>query len=104
MIKLIQVMRLTYLITETHKATCSTGQTLEKTAAGEKDAEDTNIVDDWEEKDVLLRSQIPGILTKKNMYLIVGCSTAEEMWECLEEEYLQVTKDKESNSSNNCKV
>ena len=29
------------------------------------------------------------------MYLIIGCSTAKEMWECLEEAYLQVTKDKE---------
>ena len=42
--QLIQVMRLTYLITETCKATCSSGQTLEKTAAGEKD--DTNIIDE----------------------------------------------------------
>ena len=89
--QLIQVMRLTYLITETHKATCSTGQTLEKTAAGEKDAEDTNIVDDWEEKDVLLRSWISGTLTEESMYLIVGYSTAKEMWECLEEAYLQET-------------
>ena len=29
------------------------------------------------------------------MYLIVGCLTAKEMWECLEETYLQATKDKE---------
>ncbi|KAH0679283.1 hypothetical protein KY284_020368 [Solanum tuberosum] len=29
------------------------------------------------------------------MYLIVGCSTSKEMWECLEEAYLQATKDKE---------
>ncbi|KAH0706132.1 hypothetical protein KY289_011208 [Solanum tuberosum] len=29
------------------------------------------------------------------MYLIVGCSIAKEMWECLEETYLQATKDKE---------
>ena len=91
--RLIQVMRLTYLITETHKATCSTGQTLEKTAAGEKD--DTNIIDEWEEKNVLLRSWISGTLTEESMYLIVGCSTAKEMWECLEEAYLQATKDKE---------
>ena len=94
MTQLIQVMRLTYLITETHKATCSTGQTLEKTAAGEKDAEDTNIVDDWEEKDVLLRSWILGTLTEESMYLIVVCSTATEMWEFLGEKYFQATKDK----------
>ena len=86
--QLIQVMRLTYLITETHKATCSTGQTLEKTAAGEKDAEDTNIVDDWEEKDVLLRSWISGTLTEESMYLIVGYSTVKEMCEWLEETYV----------------
>jgi len=28
------------------------------------------------------------------MYLIVGCSTSKDMWECLEEAYLQATKDK----------
>ena len=102
--QLIQVMRLTYLITETRQATYSTGQTPEKTAEGENDAEDTNIVDDWEEKDVLLRSWISGTLTEESMYLIVGCSTAEEMWECLEEAYLQATKIRSSSSSNNYKV
>ena len=29
------------------------------------------------------------------MYLIVGCSTAKKMWKCLEETYLQATKDKQ---------
>ena len=88
MSKLIQVMRLTYLITKPRKQTCSTGQTTEKTVAGEKGAKDSNIIDKWEEKDVLLRSWISGTLTEEIMYLIVGCSTAKEMWECLEEAYL----------------
>ena len=26
------------------------------------------------------------------MYLLVGCSTAKEMWECLEKSYIQATK------------
>ena len=55
MTQLIQVMRLTYLITESPKETRSTGQATEKAVAGEKVVEDNNIVDDWEEKNVLLR-------------------------------------------------
>ena len=94
MTQLIQVMRLAYLIIEQHKGTCSTGQTIEKTVAGEKGAKDSNIIDKWEEKDVLLRSWISGTLTEEIMYLIVGCSTAKEMWECLGETYFQATKDK----------
>ncbi|KAH0741104.1 hypothetical protein KY290_034147 [Solanum tuberosum] len=43
MTQLIQVMRLTYLITESPKVTCSTGQTIEKTVAGENSAKDNNI-------------------------------------------------------------
>jgi len=43
---------------------------------------------------MLLRSWISGTLTKESMYLTVGCSTAKEMWECLEETYLQATKEK----------
>ena len=82
-----------YLLTEPRKETYSTGQTTEKTIAGEKGAEDSNIIDDWEEKDVLLRSWISGTLIEENMYLIVGCSTAKKMWKCLEETYLQATKD-----------
>ncbi|KAH0646954.1 hypothetical protein KY284_034838 [Solanum tuberosum] len=58
MSQLIQVMRLTYLITEPPKGTCSTKQTTEKVVALEKGVEDNNIVDDWEEKDVLLRSYL----------------------------------------------
>ena len=54
MTRLIQVIRLTYLITKPHKETCSTWQTTEKIVSCEKGAEDNNIVDDWEENDVLL--------------------------------------------------
>ena len=59
-----------------------------------KGAEDNNIVDDWEDKDRLWMSWISGTLTEESMYLIVGCSTSKEMWECLEETYFQATKDK----------
>ncbi|KAH0716921.1 hypothetical protein KY285_012952 [Solanum tuberosum] len=65
---------------EPTKNTCSTGQTVEKVVAVEKDVEDINNINDWEEKDVFLRSWISGTLTEESMYLIVGCSTAKEMW------------------------
>ena len=44
---------------------------------------------------MLLRGRISNTLTEENMYLIMSCSTAKEMWECLEETYLQATKAKE---------
>ena len=56
--------------------------------------EDNNIVDDWEDKDMLRMSWISGTLTEESMYLTVGYSTAKEMWECFEETYFQATKDK----------
>ena len=65
------------------------------TIPGKKGGEDINIVNDRDEKDVLLRSWILGTFKEENMYLIVGCSTVEEMRKCLEEEYLQATKDNE---------
>ncbi|KAH0665562.1 hypothetical protein KY285_026768 [Solanum tuberosum] len=68
--------------------------TVGKVVAVEKDAKDSGTIDDWKEKDMLLRSWISGTLTKESMYLTVGCSTAKEMWECLEETYLQATKEK----------
>ena len=59
-----------------------------------KGAEDNNIVDEWEDKGMLRMSWISGTLIEESMYLIVGCSTSKEMWECLEETYFQATKDK----------
>lgn len=44
---------------------------------------------------MLLRTWTLGTITEESMYLIVGCSTVQDMWECLEEAYLQATKDKE---------
>ena len=44
---------------------------------------------------MLRRTWISGTLTEERMYLIVGCSTAKKMWKCLEETYLQATKDKQ---------
>ena len=64
--------------------TYSTWKNTEKIVIDEKSVEDKNIVDECKEKDVLLRSWISGTLIEENMYLIVGCSTAKEMWECLE--------------------
>ena len=43
---------------------------------------------------MLRMSWISGTLIEESMYLIVGCSTSKEMWECLEETYFQATKDK----------
>ena len=65
---------------EPTKSTCSTGQTVEKVVAVEKDVEDISNINDWEENDVFLRSWISGTLTEESMFLIVGCSTAKEMW------------------------
>ena len=59
-----------------------------------KGAEDNNIVDDWEDKDMLRRSWILGTLKEESMYQNVGCSTVKELWECLGETYFQETKDK----------
>ncbi|KAH0679065.1 hypothetical protein KY284_020150 [Solanum tuberosum] len=89
-------MRLTYLITESEpsKGTFSTRQTTQKVVAVEKGVEENNNINDLEEKDVLRRSWIRGTLTKESMDLIVGCLIAKVMWECLEEAYVQATKDK----------
>ncbi|KAH0777089.1 hypothetical protein KY290_008500 [Solanum tuberosum] len=81
-----------YLIYEPSKSSCSTGQTAGKVVKVKKDAKDSGTIDDWKEKDVLLRSWISSTLTEESMHLIVGCSTAKEMWECLEKAYIQATK------------
>uniref|UniRef100_M1BN43 PAE n=1 Tax=Solanum tuberosum TaxID=4113 RepID=M1BN43_SOLTU len=85
-------MKLTYLIYEPSKSSCSTGQTVGKVVKVMKDAKDSGTIDDWKERDVLLRSWISSTLTEENMYLIVGCSTAKKVWECLEKAYIQATK------------
>ncbi|KAH0717546.1 hypothetical protein KY285_013577 [Solanum tuberosum] len=87
-------MQQTYLITENEpsKSSCSTGQTAGKVVEVEKDAKYSGTIDDWKEKDVLLRSWISDTLTEGNMYLIVGCSTANDMLECLKKAYIQARK------------
>ncbi|KAH0714702.1 hypothetical protein KY284_007607 [Solanum tuberosum] len=77
---------------ELSKSNCSTGQSARKVVVVEKDAEDSGNIIDWKEKYVLLRSWISVTLTEESMYLIMGCSTAKEMWECLEKTYIQATK------------
>jgi len=49
MFQLIQLMRLTYLITENEptKSICSTGKTTKKVVEIEKDAEENNNIDDF---------------------------------------------------------
>lgn len=44
---------------------------------------------------VLLRSWITGTLSEEALYLVVGCKTAKNVWDCLEENYLQATKERE---------
>lgn len=44
---------------------------------------------------MFLRSWIYATMTEESVYLIVGCSTAKEMWGCMDEAYLHATKDKE---------
>ncbi|KAH0707717.1 hypothetical protein KY289_012793 [Solanum tuberosum] len=90
--QLIQVMKLTYLVYEPSKSSCSTGQTAGEVVAVKKDAKDSGTIDYWKEKDVLLRSWISDTLTEESMHLIMGCSTAKKRWECLEKAYIQATK------------
>lgn len=89
--QLIQVMRVTDLIEEEKPDKGNSSATDGKEKSIE---EKTSEVNDWDERDVLLRTWISGTMTKESMYLIVGCTIAKEMWECLEEAYLQATKEK----------
>ncbi|KAH0647646.1 hypothetical protein KY290_033637 [Solanum tuberosum] len=50
---------------------------------------------DSEERDVLVRSWISGTMTEESIFLIIGCSIAKQIWSCLEDTYLQASKDKE---------
>lgn len=89
--KLIQAMKLTSFIKE-GKAESSTIVTVGR---GSTTSEIVEVMNAWEEKDVLLRSWISGTMTEESMYLIVGCFSAKEMWDNIEKTYLQATKDKE---------
>jgi len=88
-------MRLTYLIRDEPKTIITEEDTSSSDKNSGKTSDKGSENDDREEKDVLLRSWISGTLSEETMYLIVGCNTAKEMWETLEETYLQATKDKE---------
>lgn len=50
--------------------------------------------DDWEGKYLVMRSWMMGTITEECMFLTVRCKTTKEMWECLEEHFLQAIKDK----------
>ena len=49
---------------------------------------------DWQKNDLLLRSWIIGTLSEEALAHVIGMNTAREVWLCLEETYLQVTKEK----------
>ncbi|KAH0645347.1 hypothetical protein KY284_033231 [Solanum tuberosum] len=93
LIKRTQTSQLIHITeNEPSKSSCSTGHAVGKVVAVKNYAKDSGTINDWKEKDVLLKSYISSTLTEENMYLIVGCSTAKEMWECLEKAYIQATK------------
>lgn len=48
----------------------------------------------WEEQDFLVRSWLSGTMIEESMFLIIGCITAKKIWSCLEDTYLQASKDK----------
>ncbi|KAH0679474.1 hypothetical protein KY284_020559 [Solanum tuberosum] len=49
----------------------------------------------WEDHDVLVRSWLSGTMTEESIFLIIGCTTVKQIWACLEDTYLQASKDKE---------
>lgn len=60
-----------------------------------KTSEDSSIAyTQWKEKDTLLKTWLITTCSEECIALVVGCNTAKEIWELLEEEYLQSTKDK----------
>ncbi|XP_075088534.1 uncharacterized protein LOC142170506 [Nicotiana tabacum] len=48
-----------------------------------------------EERDVLIRSWLTGTMTEESMFLIIGCTSAKQIWQSFEDNYLQASKDKE---------
>ncbi|XP_070034394.1 uncharacterized protein [Nicotiana tomentosiformis] len=50
---------------------------------------------EWEERDALIRSSLTGTMTEESMFLIIGCTSAKKIWQSLEDNYLQASKDKE---------
>lgn len=95
-------MKLTYLITEIEpsKNSCFTRQTIREVVAVKKDVKDSDTIDDFTEKYVLLRSWIADSLIEGNIYLIVGWSTVKEICECLEEVIFKQQKIKSFNLNN----
>lgn len=49
----------------------------------------------WKNRDLLLRSWVTGTLSEEALYFVVGCNSARDVWSALEENLLQVTKDRE---------
>jgi len=49
----------------------------------------------WKEQDVLVRSWLSRTMIEESMFLIIGCTTVKQIWACLEDTYLQASKDKE---------
>ena len=49
----------------------------------------------WKNCDLLLRSCVIGTLSEEALYFVVGCNSARNVWSAIEENLLQVTKDRE---------
>lgn len=49
----------------------------------------------WTDRDLLLHSWIMGTLSEDALYIVVGCKIANEVWNALEENLLQATRDRE---------
>lgn len=49
----------------------------------------------WKDRDLLLRRWMTGTLSEEALYYVVGCNKARDIWNALEENLLQVTKDRE---------
>lgn len=44
---------------------------------------------------VLVRNWLTETMTEESMFLIIGCTSTKQIWESLDDNYLQATKDKE---------
>ena len=84
---LIQSLKLIKHITNDVPATTKIAE------SGEKVPEPT--FESWQQTDLLLRSWITGTLSEEALGHVVGLNTAHEIWMCLEEKYLQATKERE---------
>jgi hypothetical protein len=73
-----------------------THRPLDRTTRDESNKEVPNPkYEEWQSTDLLLRSWIIGTLSEEALGYVVGQNTAREVWGCLEDTYLQATKERE---------